>query len=164
MNKVSWKTKLKVGCQVFLELMRKNAVVTFVVIVIFTLGYATKNVEDQRERKLAHDTLTTVQHNMSLECNARLLQNNEAAIDRMKSRDLLLAEQGDRLHDQGLLINLIAKRQQDSINFTTKEMKSIKKSAADAKVVAKATTVVVEKGLTDKDRLVINKKVEEKAK
>jgi hypothetical protein len=169
--KVSIRLRVAIVYQIILEMIRKNVGMAMLVAGTFVLGYAVKNMEDAQDRKQAHDTIVEVQKSMAAECDARLVDANKAFLERMDSRDKLLAEQGARLDEQSTLINMIGKRQKESIDFNHKEMGSIKKAATEAKTEAKIATteaktaaVVVQKGVTEKDRLVINKKVTEKAK
>lgn len=169
--KVSIRLRIAVVYEIILDMIRKNVGMAMLVAGTFTLGYAVKNMEDAQERKRTHDMIVDVQKSMAAECDARLVDANKAAQERMDSRDKLLADQGARLDEQTMLINVIGKRQKESIDFNHKEMGSIKKAATDAKTEAKIATteaktaaVVVQKGVTEKDRLVINKKVTEKAK
>src|ERR1700748_1205830 len=136
MSKVSIKTRVIVLYEVVIDVIRQNLPISMLVVGVFTIGYAVKNVEDAQDRQRAHEAWSSTEKAMGQECDARILDVQNANAKQMKERDGLLADQTQRiadqtqrLKDQGLLMQVIADRQAASINFSHRELTDIKSAA-----------------------------------
>ena len=155
-NKPGLRVRAKVLHEVTMEYVRKNLGMVMLVVGTFTLGYAVKNMEDGRERMVAHDALIEQRQQLVAECNARIVSN-----------DALIADQTGRIAEQTTLIKQlqnvtgdIAATQKQSLKLRKTEVAAVTKAASEAHAAA----AVASKGVTDKDRQQINAKVKEKAK
>lgn len=142
-----------------------------VVVATFTLGYVVKNMEVSGEQRMFSETISKQRDSYLAECNARIIQQDRLADQRMHERDLLLADQTGRLADQTLLIqtlqrsvDTVVSRQQQGLLQRKAELHVVTRAATKAEAAATVAVNVVKKGLTDDDRRQINAAAKETKK
>lgn len=153
-QKAPLRLRMKIMREAIFDMTKKKIGIVMLAAGTFMFGYSVKGIGDSNEWKIVQNNFSEMQRSMAASCDARILQADKMAALRdslVADQSTRLAEQGDQLRSQGILIHMIFDKQ----SHNQKVMDTIKKAATDARTSA----VIAAKGATEKDREKINNAV-----
>lgn len=146
MQQVPFKTKVKVLYQVLIEYIRKNVGMFLLIVGMFTIGYATKNLEVANLQRAQFRDQESQRQALKAEYAQHILDYEKGIQGQLAERDRLEQEQGarvkeqtDRITEQSKLIatlqtslDRIEDRQTKNRNVVINETKGLLKQTAKA--------------------------------
>lgn len=155
-TKPSLRVRARVMFEVTVEVLKKKVPIAMLVVGSVVLGYATKNIEDEHERRMWYAEMADQKEQMNAQCDARLVDSQKLTTDQTGR----IEEQTQLIKQLKFTLDNIQLTQHQSIQLRQVELKTIKKAATEAQTAA----VVASKGATAKDRQQINEVIKEKTK